>query len=66
MIQTEYYQTRADGVGLTRTWSDTDMMIERDGIYYAEAIDPTNLERKYTETDKPIESFLIMYNINDM
>lgn len=54
MIQTEYYTTRPDGVELTRTWSDKGMMIERDGIRYAEAIDPTHLGREYTETDEPI------------
>lgn len=55
MIHTEYYKTRADGVELTRTWSDKGMMIERDGVRYAEAIDPTHLGRVYTETDEPIE-----------
>ena len=54
MIQTEHYMTRADGVELTRTYSDAGMMIERDGIRYAEAIDPTHLGREYTETDEPI------------
>ena len=54
MIQTEHYMTRPDGVELTRTWSDAGMMIERDGIRYAEAIDPTHLGREYTETDEPI------------
>ena len=55
MIRTEHYMTRADGVELTRTWSDEGVMIERDGIRYAEAIDPTHLGRVYTETDEPIE-----------
>ena len=55
MILTEYYKTRPDGVELTRTYSDAGMMIERDGIRYAEAIDPTHLGREYTETDEPIE-----------
>lgn len=54
MIRTEHYMTRYDGVELTRTWSDKDMMIERDGIRYAEAIDPTHLCRVYTETDEPV------------
>ena len=31
------------------------MMIERDGVQYSEAVDPADLERKYTETDIPIE-----------
>ena len=30
-------------------------MIERDGVQYSEAIDPTELGRTYTETDIPIE-----------
>ena len=55
MIHTEYYKTRPDGLELTRTWSDKGMMIERDGVRYAEAIDPTHLGRVYTETDEPIE-----------
>ena len=55
MIHTEHYMTRADGVELTRTYSDAGMMIERDGVRYAEAIDPTHLGRVYTETDEPIE-----------
>lgn len=57
MIQTEYYMTRPDGVVLVRTYSDTGMMIEQDGTgaQYAEAIDPENMHRTYTETDIPIE-----------
>jgi hypothetical protein len=58
MIVTEYYLTRFDGVVLNRTYSDNGMMIERDGTRYSEAIDPAELERKYTETDEPIESDL--------
>lgn len=54
-IVTEYYNTRADGVVLNRTYSDVGMMIERDGVQYSEAVDPADLERKYTETDIPIE-----------
>ena len=57
MIQTEYYTTRPDGVVLVRTYSDAGMMIEQDGTgaQYAEAIDPENMHRTYTETDIPIE-----------
>ena len=54
-ILTEYYDTRKDGVVLNRTYSDIGMMIERDGVQYSEAVDPADLERKYTETDIPIE-----------
>lgn len=54
-IKTEYYRTRKDGVVLNRTYSDKGMMIERDGQLYSEAIDPAEFDRKYTETDIPIE-----------
>ena len=54
MIVTEYFRTREDGVVLNRTYSDQNMMIERDGVRYAEAIDPAELGRVYTETDEPI------------
>ena len=55
MIVTEYYRTREDGVVLNRTYSDIGMMIERDGARYSEAVDPAELNRKYIETDEPIE-----------
>ena len=55
MIVTEHYQTRDDGVVLNRTYSDIGMKIERDGVWYDEAIDPADLNRTYTETDEPIE-----------
>lgn len=55
MIKTEYFRTRKDGVVLNRTYSDANMMIERDGVRYSEAIDPAELGRQYTETDEPIE-----------
>lgn len=54
-IITEYYKTRSDGVVLNRTYSDLGMMIERDGVRYAEAVDPAELNRQYIETDEPIE-----------
>ena len=54
-IVTEYYTTREDGVVLNRTYSDQNMMVERDGVRYCEAIDPAELNRQYTETDEPIE-----------
>ena len=54
MIITEYYKTRSDGVILNRTYSDLGMMIERDGVRYAEAVDPAELNRQYIETDEPI------------
>ena len=55
MIVTEYYRTREDGVVLNRTYSDSSMLIERDGVRYSEAIDPAELNRQYTETDEPVE-----------
>ena len=54
MIIVEYYKTRKDGVVLNRTYSDSSMMIERDGVRYSEAIDPAELGRTYTETDEEI------------
>lgn len=53
-IITEYYNTRKDGVILNRTYSDKGMMIEREGVRYAEAVDPAEFNRQYTETDEPI------------
>lgn len=56
MIKTEYYITRMDGVVLNRTYSDQNMMIERDGVRYSEAIDPAEPNRQYIETDEPVEN----------
>jgi hypothetical protein len=42
------------GRALIRTYADAGMLIERDGARYAEAIDPAELGRTYTETDEPI------------
>lgn len=39
-----------------KTYSDSGMMVERDGVRYAEAIDPAELNRQYTETDEPIDN----------
>lgn len=44
-----------NGVLYDYTYSDIGMMIERNGAYYSEAIDPINSNREYAETDKPIE-----------
>ena len=52
MIKTE--QIRLNGVDYTRTYSDKNMMIKRDGAVYSEAIDPIGSGRTYTETDMPI------------
>ena len=39
----------------TKTYSDAGFMIERDGVQYSEAIDPSEFDRTYTETGIPIE-----------
>lgn len=38
-----------------RTYSDNGYMVERDGVRYAEAIDPAELSRTYTETEEPAD-----------
>ena len=43
------------GGGLTRTWSDAGVKIERNVVRYCDAIDPTHLGRTYIETDDKIE-----------
>ena len=57
MIQTEFYTERADGVKLYRTYSDKNMMIQKDGTdeTYSEAIDVEKSGFTYTETEIPIE-----------
>ncbi len=54
-IVTEYFKTRDDGVVLNRTYSNLDVMIERDGVRYSEAIDPVGMNRQYIETDEHID-----------
>ena len=39
----------------TKTHSSSGFMIERDGVQYSEAVDPSELGRTYTETDIPID-----------
>lgn len=56
MIIQEYYSTRNDGVRLIRTYSDLNVYIQgENGINYAEAVDPEEKHRTYTETNIPIE-----------
>ena len=43
----------------TKTVSDSGFYIERDGVRYSEAIDPSEFGRTYTETDIPVEAELI-------
>ena len=57
MLKTEFYKTRLDGVNLYRTYSDSNLMIQKVGTkeIYSEAIDVENSGFTYTETDIPIE-----------
>lgn len=52
MIQTK--NIIINGRQLTSTYSDSGHYIQRDGVQYAEAIDPADSVRTYTETDVPI------------
>ena len=40
-----------------RNYSDKGLFIERDGIKYAEAIDPVGTDRIYTETKEVIPNY---------
>ena len=40
-----------------RNYSDKGLFIERDGIKYAEAIDPVGTDRIYTETKEVIPDY---------
>ena len=40
-----------------RNYSDKGLFIERDGIKYAEAIDPIGTDRVYTETEEVIPNY---------
>lgn len=47
---------KINGKNFKRTYSDKNLMIERDGVKYTEAIDPENFfDREYIETDIKIE-----------
>ena len=54
MIKTE--QLTINNKQFTKTYSDAGFMIERDGVQYSEAIDPSEFGRTYTETDIPVEA----------
>lgn len=43
------------GRDFVKTYSFDGFMIEREGIRYAEALDPAEFGRQYIETDEPIE-----------
>ena len=57
MIKKEYYKTLEDGTILIRTYSDSNHYIIQDGtgIEYSEAIDPEQMNRTYTESERIIE-----------
>ena len=46
-----------NGKEFTNTYSTNGVMVEREGVRYAEAIDPVGFGRQYTETDEPIEGY---------
>ena len=52
MIVTESIQV--NGRKLVKTYTDRNVMIERDGVRYDAAIDPAGSGRTYTETDEPV------------
>ena len=54
MIVTEQLTIREKT--FTKTVSDSGFYIERDGVQYSEAIDPSEFGRTYTETDIPVEA----------
>lgn len=56
MIVTEFYKEREDGVILDITYSDSGYYIIQNGtdIKYAEAIDPRDCHRTYTESEELI------------
>ena len=43
------------GRDFTRTYSDAGKYVERDGVRYAEAVDPVGSGREYVETDEDRE-----------
>lgn len=55
MVIYEDYGTNPLGVQLTRAYSDEGYYIEREGVEYVDAVDPTNLHRQYTETEHIID-----------
>ena len=57
MIKKEYYKTLEDGTVLVRTYSDSNHYIIQDGtgIEYSEAIDPEQMNRTYTESERIME-----------
>jgi hypothetical protein len=58
-IKNEFYKTRADGVELHRTYSDSGMKIRKAGTdeVYDEAVDVKGAGYQYEETDTPVETY---------
>ena len=56
MIIREFYETRADGTDLYRTYSDAGVMIRQidTGVLYTDAVDIDGTAHTYEETDTPI------------
>ena len=44
-----------NGVDFQHTYSDSGYLIERDGVQYADAVDPMGTERVYVETSIPLD-----------
>ena len=53
MIKTE--TLTINGVDYQYTYSDAGFLIERDGVQYADAVDPIGTDRVYTETETRME-----------
>ena len=51
MIRTEHYINEHDGREFIRTWSDAGRYVCREGQQWAEANDPAEFNRTYTEGD---------------
>ena len=49
MIKTE--SLTVNGMEYIRTYSDQGFLVEHDGAFYEEAVDPADSGRTYTETD---------------
>lgn len=57
MIVKEFYRTRGDGVELYKTYSDSGVLIVKEGTNeeYDVAIDVKDSENVYAETDKSLD-----------
>lgn len=59
MIVREFYEARKDGVNLYKAYSTEKLYIRQieTGVEYSEAIDVENAPYTYEETDRPIEIY---------